>query len=77
MPVSKKFKAAKRLVEDSAADFQRAHEEGVKSLEKPTVTERVRGMSEAIGRERAAIEKMRKGIKLHREAIKETSSQKH
>ena len=76
MPVSKKFKAAKRLVQDSVAEFQRAHEEGLKSRKKANVAEKTRGITEAIGRERAAIKKLRKGIKLQREAIEELPSRK-
>ena len=76
MPVSKKFKAAKRLFENSVAEFKRAHEEGLRTLRQAKADERMRGFREAIERERAAIKKLRQGIKLHGEAIRESSSRK-
>jgi len=78
MPVtSRKFKAAKRLFENSVAEFTRAHEEGLRTLQHAKADERMRGLSEAIARERAAIKKLRQGIKLQGEAIRESSSRKH
>jgi hypothetical protein len=69
MPVSKKFMAAHRLLEESAAEFKRAHEKGMESANKGDARQRSRGLRDAIASERQAIKKQRKGIELQREAI--------